>query len=126
MSVWIAYALIFIGSVFVFIAAVGILKMSDIFMRMHAATKAGTLGCGLILAGSAVYFQQTQVSIEAFLTILFIYITAPIASHLIARAAYAQHVEISPSTSIDELRSYYESLQLNTAESDKEKGTHEN
>lgn len=126
MHVWVAYILICIGSVFVFIAAVGILKMPDIFMRMHAATKAGTLGCGLILFGAAVYFHNTQVSIEAFLTILFIYITAPIASHLIARAAYAQNVELSPSTTTDELRNYYNSLQVNATESGNGKNTHEN
>ncbi|ASQ45753.1 monovalent cation/H(+) antiporter subunit G [Legionella clemsonensis] len=97
-----------IGSFFIFIAAVGILKMPDIFIRMHAATKAGTLGCGLILIGATIYFLQIQVAIESFLTLIFIYITAPIASHLIARSAYAQNVKLSPSTTIDELSHYYQ------------------
>lgn len=104
---WLTFFFVCIGSFFIFIAAVGILKMPDVFLRMHAATKAGTLGCGLILFGATIYFLNYQVTIEAFLTIIFIYITAPIASHLIARSAYAQRVKLSKDTIIDELETYY-------------------
>lgn len=117
MREWFVLSLVSIGSFFILIASIGILKMPDIFMRMHAATKAGTLGCGLILVGAAIHFLQIQAIIESLLTLLFIYITAPIASHLIARAAYMQNVELSKSTIVDELRSYHRTSNLNTVQS---------
>ena len=81
--------------------------MPDLLMRMHAATKAGTLGVGLILAGVAIYFFKTSVTVEVVLTILFIAITAPIASHLIGRASYFNDIELVKTTFIDELKPHY-------------------
>ena len=112
MHYWIAFICSLFGSFFILIASIGILKMPDIFIRMHTATKAGTLGCGLVLIGSSFYFQLTQVTVEALLTLLFIYITAPIASHLIGRAAYACGVPLSKNTKIDDLKKYYEQQNL--------------
>jgi len=103
----VVFALVLAGTFFNVIAAIGIVKMPDIFMRMHAATKSGTLGSGLILIGAASYFASGQVIIEAVLTILFIYITAPIASHLIARAAYVKYVRPCKRTVVDEMRPYF-------------------
>lgn len=97
-----------IGSLFILIAAIGILRMPDLLMRMHAATKAGTLGTGLILIGVIFHFQYWNVTIEALLTILFIYITAPIASHLLARAAYFRGVKLAKITITDELKGCYD------------------
>lgn len=97
-----------IGSLFIFIAAIGILRMPDLLMRMHAATKAGTLGAGLILTGVTFHFQKWNVTIEAILTIIFIFITAPIASHLLARAAYFRGIKLTKSTIIDELKEHYD------------------
>lgn len=96
------------GSLFILVAAIGILRMPDLLMRMHAATKAGTLGTGLILIGVSFHFQKWHVSIEAFITIIFIFITAPIASHLLARAAYFRGITLAKTTIIDELRGYYD------------------
>ncbi|KTD71202.1 monovalent cation/H(+) antiporter subunit G [Legionella tucsonensis] len=99
---------ILIGSLFILIAAIGMLRMPDLLMRMHAATKAGTLGTGLILIGVVFHFQKWSVTIEAFLTILFIFITAPIASHLLARAAYFRGIKLAKITITDELKGYYD------------------
>jgi len=96
-----------IGSLFILVAAIGVLRMPDLLMRMHAATKAGTLGTGLILIGVMFYFEKWSVTIEAILTILFIYITAPIASHLLARAAYLRGIKLAKITVTDELKEYY-------------------
>jgi len=114
MSYWIAFTCSLIGSFFILIAAIGLLRMPDIFMKMHAATKAGTLGCGLVLISASFYFHTAQVTSEALLTLTFIYITAPIASHLIGRAAYAQNIPLSKNTKIDELKPYYEASDLET------------
>ncbi|WP_131783202.1 monovalent cation/H(+) antiporter subunit G [Legionella gresilensis] len=107
MDILISTICILIGSLFILIAAIGIFRMPDLLMRMHAATKAGTLGTSLILIGVIFHFQKWNVSIEALLTILFIFITAPIASHLLARAAYFRGIELAKITITDELRDHY-------------------
>lgn len=99
---------ILIGTIFILIAAIGIFRMPDLLMRMHAATKAGTLGAGLTLIGVMFHFQKWTVTIEGILTILFIYITAPIASHLLARAAYFRGIKLAKMTIIDELKDHYD------------------
>ncbi|OGT50073.1 MAG: Na+/H+ antiporter subunit G [Gammaproteobacteria bacterium RIFCSPHIGHO2_12_FULL_41_15] len=109
LQIWISSVLILMGVLFAFIASIGIVRLPDLLMRMHAATKAGTLGVGLILLGVAVHFVRLTVTIEAILTILFIGITAPIASHLIARASYFQRIRLSDMTVMDELKPHYDS-----------------
>tara|TARA_R110000868_G_scaffold329680_5_gene590468 strand:+ start:780 stop:1118 length:339 start_codon:yes stop_codon:yes gene_type:complete len=104
MSLWISGGCILVGSIFIFIASVGILRMPDLLMRMHAATKAGTMGAGLILLGVMFYFKTTQVTIESFITTIFIFVTVPIASHLLARAAYLRGVKLAKNTVIDEFK----------------------
>lgn len=108
MSVWISMICILIGTIFILIAAIGILRMPDLLMRMHAATKAGTLGAGLILVGVIFHFQKWNVTVEAIFTILFIFITAPIASHLLARAAYFRGIKLAKMTITDELKGHYD------------------
>jgi multicomponent Na+:H+ antiporter subunit G len=74
------------GAFFVAVAALGVLRMPDLYTRMHAATKAGTLGAGLLLVGAALMLQDPWVTLRALLTVAFIALTVPVASHLIARA----------------------------------------
>ncbi|KTD13231.1 monovalent cation/H(+) antiporter subunit G [Legionella jamestowniensis] len=104
MSMWISVICMLMGSIFILIAAIGLLRMPDLLMRMHAATKAGTLGAGLVLISVIFHFQRWSVTIESILTIFFIFITAPIASHLLARASYLRGLKLAKSTIIDELK----------------------
>ncbi|MCY4007015.1 MAG: monovalent cation/H(+) antiporter subunit G [Rhodobacteraceae bacterium] len=87
MSVLIAAILLFLGGVFTLIAGVGIMRMPDVFIRMHASTKVGTLGSGLIMASVAIYFQEPVVIVKVVLVILFLLLTAPIGAHMIGRTA---------------------------------------
>lgn len=80
--------LVLIGGAFCFVAGLGILRLPDVLIRMHASTKAGTLGSGLIMAAVAVYFADTATITRAVATILFLLITAPVAAHMIGRAAF--------------------------------------
>jgi len=80
--------LILLGGFFSLVAGLGILRLPDVLIRMHASTKAGTLGSGLILAAVAVYFADTATITRAVVTILFLLITAPVAAHMIGRAAF--------------------------------------
>ncbi len=87
MSVLIAAILLFLGGAFTLIAGVGIMRMPDVFIRMHASTKVGTLGSGLIMASVAIYFQEPVVIVKVVLAILFLLLTAPIGAHMIGRTA---------------------------------------
>ncbi len=87
MSDVIAGLLILLGGIFGVLGAVGLVRMPDILIRMHASTKIGTLSCGLVVTAAAVHFGDWSTSVRAVLIILFLLLTAPIASHMIARAA---------------------------------------
>ena len=80
--------LVLLGGAFCLIAGLGVLRLPDVLIRMHASTKAGTLGSGLILAAAAVYFADTATITRAVVAILFLLITAPVAAHMIGRAAF--------------------------------------
>ncbi len=99
---WIAAALAVVGALFALLAAVGILRMPDLFTRMHAASKAGTLGACCTVLAAAVYFHQADVAVRAVLTVLFLLLTAPVAAHVIGRGGYIAGAELSPETVIDE------------------------
>lgn len=76
-----------VGSFFALIAAIGIFRLPDVLMRMHASTKAGTLGSSLILLGCAVFFADGAITTRVIATIVFLMLTAPIAAHMLGRAA---------------------------------------
>ncbi len=78
-----AAALLVLGSLFVFVSALGLVRMPDLYTRMHSAAKAGTLGTGLVLAAVALDAGD----VRALVTLLFLLVTAPIAAHALGRAA---------------------------------------
>jgi multicomponent Na+:H+ antiporter subunit G len=83
-----AIVVLLLGSAFMLIASLGVLRFPDLFIRMHAATKAGTLGAGLLLVAVALTAGDTGITVRAIATIVFLFITAPIGAHVIGRAAY--------------------------------------
>ncbi|MFN3661980.1 monovalent cation/H(+) antiporter subunit G [Yoonia sp.] len=76
-----------IGSFFALVAAIGIFRLPDVLMRMHASTKAGTLGSSLILIGCAIFYADGATTTRVIATIVFLMLTAPIAAHMLGRAA---------------------------------------
>jgi multicomponent Na+:H+ antiporter subunit G len=100
---WVIAALVIMGCLFCLLAAVGLMRLPDTLIRMHAATKAGTLGAGLILAAVAVFFADIATVLRAFLVLVFLYMTAPVAAHLIGRAAYRSGIQLSSRTWVDQL-----------------------
>jgi multicomponent Na+:H+ antiporter subunit G len=96
-----------LGSLFCFVAALGMLRLPDTVIRMHAATKAGTLGTGLILIGEAIFYTELSITLRALATITFLLLTAPVAAHLIGRAAYYSNTKLWEKTWIDELAQHY-------------------
>ncbi|MBK1698018.1 monovalent cation/H(+) antiporter subunit G [Rhodovibrio salinarum] len=104
----IAGVMILIGSLFVFVAAIGLVRMPDVYIRMHAATKAGTLGSGLLLLAVAVQADTLDVVLRAVAAVLFLIATTPVAAHLLGRAAYLSGVPLWKGTELDELEGKYD------------------
>lgn len=100
--------LLVLGTLFCVLAAIGMARMPDVYSRMQAATKAGTLGVACLLLASALHAASLPVIVEGVLIILFLFLTSPIASHLIARSAYFVDVPMWKNTTIDELRGCYD------------------
>ena len=95
------------GSLFSFVAALGMLRLPDTVIRMHAATKAGTLGAGLILIAEAFFFSELGITLRVLAAITFLLLTAPVAAHLIGRAAYYSKIRLWEKTWIDQLKDRY-------------------
>ena len=93
MTETIAALMLLIGSALIVFAGIGIVRLPDVFIRMHAATKVGTLGTGLILVGVAIQFGDAAVVVRCILIVLFLLLTAPIGAHMIGRAALRIGIE---------------------------------
>ena len=99
--------LISLGALFILLAAVGLLRMPDLFLRISVTTKAATLGVGMILAGMALHFYETSITTRAIAIIVFLLLTAPIGAHLIGRASYFVGVPLWKKSLMDDLKGKY-------------------
>ena len=104
MLMWISAFLILAGSFLTFIAALGVLRLPDFFMRMHAATKAGVVGPSLILLGAGFYDPSWSTWVKITFGILFLFMTTPIAGHLLGKAGFLGGVTLWEGTSRNDLR----------------------
>lgn len=100
--------LLLLGSLFILLSAIGLLRMPDLFTRMSATTKASTLGIGLVLIGTAIFWMDIGIATRAIAIILFLLLTAPVAAHIIGRSAYFDKVPLWDKTHIDELKGKYD------------------
>ena len=82
-------ALIVGGALFTFIGSLGLVRLPDFYTRLHAPTKATTLGVGCLLVASSLFFSMTtaSISLHEILVTLFLFIPAPVSAHLLAKAA---------------------------------------
>ncbi len=108
MMAWITSIFLIIGSLFVLIAVIGLLRFPDLYCRMHGAAKAGAFGGSILLLSTAVCFGKYEVWVEVVLIILFFYLTTPVASHMIGRAAYLNNTRTWTGTKKDELKGKYD------------------
>jgi multicomponent Na+:H+ antiporter subunit G len=92
------------GSAFMFLASLGLARMPDLFTRLQSTTKAATLGMICMLLAVAVSFADVGVYIRCLLIIAFVFLTAPVAAHAIARAAYHAGVRLWERSIADEFR----------------------
>ncbi|MGH2585972.1 MAG: monovalent cation/H(+) antiporter subunit G [Dehalococcoidia bacterium] len=100
--------LLLVGASFLLLATIGLLRMPDLFTRMSAATKGTTLGVGCMLLAVGVYFPGIGITTRSLAAIGFFFVTAPVAAHMIARAAYFVGVPLWEGTVRDELRGRYD------------------
>lgn len=77
---------ILLGAVFILISAIGLLRFNDLFSRMHATTKATSFGMLLLIAGVGLFFCTGIIWLKATIVVIFIYLTAPLAAHSIAKS----------------------------------------
>lgn len=97
-----------VGSLATLLAAIGILRMPDFYMRLSVAVKASTIGSGLLMICAAMYFSVPDVTNRAIAIVLFLVLTAPVAGHLIGRAAYMGKTKLWEDSEMDELKGMYD------------------
>ena len=85
--------LIVVGSAFLTVGTVGILRLPDVYNRMHASSKATTLGAASIFLAATVYFGPSGRGLTSLVGILFLFLTAPTGAHMISRSAQKMGVE---------------------------------
>ncbi|MFK7940361.1 MAG: monovalent cation/H(+) antiporter subunit G [Roseovarius sp.] len=108
---------LFIGAGFILVGAIGLLRFNDSMTRLHAPTKVGTVGIGMLLLASMIHsFSLGETSIHELLIMAFLFVTAPISANFIAKVnIHRQHCETPPVPPLDDTWST-----LNTPEHDRE------
>lgn len=101
MTDWIAAALLVAGGGFCLVAGLGVLRFTDTYQRMHASTKAGTLGLCLVCLAAMLEAETWGNVVEAGFVFLFMIATAPVGAHLIGRAAFRARAPEAPGTGHD-------------------------
>jgi monovalent cation/proton antiporter MnhG/PhaG subunit len=95
--------LLIAGACVVALAAIGVARLPDPFSRMHAAAKAGVAGAGLLLLGAGLAFGTTSAIVTALVAVIFLLLTAPLASHALGRAAYVSGAPLGAASGADAL-----------------------
>lgn len=108
MAAALSTVLMLVGGAFIFLGALGAVRLPDLLIRMQAATKASVLGASCTLLGAAIYHQDMGITARSLATITFICLTAPVAAHVIARAAYLLGAPLWEGTVVDELEGQYD------------------
>ena len=96
-----------LGAIFILLAAIGVIRMPDLYLRISVTTKAATLGVGLLLISAAIYFNEIGITSRILAIITFILLTAPVGAHMIGRASYFSGVKLWPKSKVDDLKGKY-------------------
>jgi multicomponent Na+:H+ antiporter subunit G len=95
--------LLAVGAIFMLLAGIGILRLPDVYARLSATSKAATLGLTCLLLATALHFRTANVPARALAMIVFVFLTAPVAAHMIGRAAWLTGVPLWERTRLNEL-----------------------
>jgi multicomponent Na+:H+ antiporter subunit G len=98
--------IILFGTIVGFLSVIGFLRLPDVYNRAHALSKSATLGVLFVLVGTFLFFLfvEGHFSIKLFLGIFFVFLTSPVSSHVICRAAYRSHVPMAEISVLDDLK----------------------
>ncbi|MBX4993631.1 multicomponent Na+:H+ antiporter subunit G [Rhizobium binae] len=96
--------LLIAGAFFALAAATGLVRLPDLYTRMHSASKAGTVGSGLLLFAAGLYSQDPAVIARALAGFVFFLLTAPVSAHLLARAAHHSGHDLGAISVRDDMR----------------------
>jgi multicomponent Na+:H+ antiporter subunit G len=91
------------GCLLALTAAVGLHRFPDVFCRMHAATKPATLGMLCIALAVGVALPVSGSFVKLLLVVVLQFLTAPVAAHMVGRAAYTSGIDVADTTILDEL-----------------------
>jgi len=105
---WIIIILSTIGTLSILLAAIGIVRMPDVYLRISVTTKAATLGIGLILIGAAMYFNELGITSRVIAIIFFLLLTAPVGAHIIGRASYFTGIKLWDKSVYDDIKGKYD------------------
>ncbi len=94
-------AVLLVGAMFSLLAALGVLRLGDLYMRLHAASKAGVVGAGLMLLAAGIVSGDGAIFLRALLGVVFLLLATPISAHLLARAALRAGIRPDPRTNTD-------------------------
>lgn len=101
--------LLLLGAFLMLLSGIGIMRMPDLLTRMHATSKAGALGIGLMACGYMVFYSaETSLVVRALAIIVFVIVTAPIAAHVLGRAGYFVGIELWDRTVKDVIKERYD------------------
>jgi multicomponent Na+:H+ antiporter subunit G len=89
-------ALLAVGVFFLVVGTVGLLRLPNVYNRMHATSKATTLGAASVFLAGAVYFGPRGAGLVSLVGVVFLFITAPTGAHMISRAAAKAGVPFEP------------------------------
>lgn len=92
-----------LGTIIRILSSMGLVRFGDVYLRMHASTKASTLGIGFILFGTALYFGDALITIKLFALLVIYFFTSPIGTQVLAYAAHVSGAPQVKETWIDEL-----------------------
>ncbi len=103
-----ASVMMILGTFLTVVACVGLLRFPDVYCRMHAAGKAGTLGVSLLILAPMLYFVSSEawVFVRGAFAIYFQFLTTPAATHILARASYVSDYALHERTAVDDLRAF--------------------
>lgn len=103
-----ALLLTLVGVSFMALSSLGLLRMPDLYTRVHTAGKASTLGIIGVLLGVGVYYADLRIGLEMAALIVFFCLTGPVAAHMLDRAAYLTGVRRMQGTAPDEIEGQYD------------------
>ena len=103
-AIYAGCVLLLLGALFSLIAAIGVVRLPDLYTRMHAASKAGAVGGGLVLLAVALLCFDVGVALRAIMGFVFLLLTTPVSAHLLARASYRTTDQSHMKMVVDDLK----------------------